>query len=91
MSTAAVLGTGSWGTTFAKILADAGTPTTLWARREMVARAVNEQHTNPEYLPGVRLPMLLGATTDPAEAVLGADLVVLGSRRCSVGTPCCSA
>ena len=30
---AAVLGAGSWGTAFAKILADAGTEVTIWARR----------------------------------------------------------
>ena len=35
---AAVLGAGSWGTTFAKVLADAGGDVTLWARRpELVA------------------------------------------------------
>ncbi|TMZ40987.1 hypothetical protein EMG21_33080, partial [Klebsiella pneumoniae] len=35
-----VLGAGSWGTTFAKILADAGRDVTLWARRaEVTANA----------------------------------------------------
>ena len=32
----AVLGAGSWGTAFAKVLADAGGEVTLWARREAV-------------------------------------------------------
>ena len=31
---AAVVGSGAWGTTFAAVLADAGTPTTVRARRE---------------------------------------------------------
>jgi glycerol-3-phosphate dehydrogenase (NAD(P)+) len=74
---AAVLGAGSWGTTFAQVLCDAGTPVTLWARRADVAESVNRQHQNPRYLPGTVLPPTLTATTDPAVALDGADLVVL--------------
>lgn len=33
----AVLGAGSWGTTFAKILADGGADVVLWARRPEMA------------------------------------------------------
>lgn len=73
----AVLGAGSWGTTFAKVLADAGTPVVLWARRAEVAEAVTRDHRNPDYLPGVALPAALRATTDPAEALAGAEAVVL--------------
>jgi glycerol-3-phosphate dehydrogenase (NAD(P)+) len=73
----AVLGAGSWGTTFAKVLADAGREVTLWARRAEVAVTINEQRANPEYLPGVRLPESLWATGDAAEAVHGTDAVVL--------------
>ena len=74
---AAVLGAGSWGTTFAQVLCDAGTPVTLWARRADVAEPVNRGHENPRYLPGTVLPPTLTATTDPAVALDGADLVVL--------------
>ncbi len=74
---AAVLGTGSWGTAFAKVLSDAGTDTTLWARRPEVARAVEEQRENHEYLAGITLPESLRATADAAEALAGADLVVV--------------
>jgi glycerol-3-phosphate dehydrogenase (NAD(P)+) len=73
----AVLGAGSWGTAFAKVMADAGRDVTLWARRPEVAAAVNETHTNPEYQPGIELPNLLKATTDPAVALEDADAVVL--------------
>jgi glycerol-3-phosphate dehydrogenase (NAD(P)+) len=73
----AVLGAGSWGTTFAKVLADAGGEVTLWARRAEVAATINGQRTNPEYLPGVQLPESLYATGDAVEAVHGADAVVL--------------
>jgi glycerol-3-phosphate dehydrogenase (NAD(P)+) len=74
---AAVLGTGSWGTAFAAVLADAGTETTLWARRPELAEAVRDRHENPDYLPGVALPETLRATTDPEEALDGSDFVVL--------------
>ncbi|SFP24735.1 glycerol-3-phosphate dehydrogenase (NAD(P)+) [Amycolatopsis arida] len=73
----AVLGAGSWGTTFAKVLADAGREVTLWARRPEVAEEIRDAHTNSAYLTGVRLPERLTATTDPAAALAGADAVVL--------------
>ncbi|WP_372452674.1 NAD(P)H-dependent glycerol-3-phosphate dehydrogenase [Pseudonocardia nigra] len=73
----AVLGAGSWGTAFAKVLADAGCRVRLLARRPEVAAAVNEEHHNPDYLPGVTLPTLLSATCDPKAALHGADAVVL--------------
>ncbi|MCW2529987.1 MAG: hypothetical protein JWM76_4847 [Pseudonocardiales bacterium] len=72
---AAVFGAGSWGTAFAKVLADAGTATTLWARRPALAACVRDDHVNPEYLPGIHLPEGLGATADAEEALRGADLV----------------
>ena len=77
MTSAAVLGAGSWGTAFAKVLADAGTDVTIWARREPVAAAIREYGTNPDYLPAVRLPERVTATSDAGKAIAGADLVVL--------------
>jgi len=74
---AAVLGAGSWGTTFAKVLADAGCDVTLHARRPELAKAITEDGENRDYLPGVRLPAAVRATSDAAEALLDADVVVL--------------
>ncbi|WP_300602647.1 NAD(P)H-dependent glycerol-3-phosphate dehydrogenase [Trebonia sp.] len=70
------MGAGSWGTTFAQVLCDAGTPSVLWARNARVAASVTAEHGNPGYLPGISLPQALTATTDPAAALGGADLVV---------------
>jgi glycerol-3-phosphate dehydrogenase (NAD(P)+) len=70
------MGAGSWGTTFAQVLCDAGTPTVLWARDPRIADAVNTAHENPRYLPGIALPGSLTAHADPAAALAGADLVV---------------
>jgi glycerol-3-phosphate dehydrogenase (NAD(P)+) len=74
---AAVLGSGSWGTAFAKVLGDAGTDVVMWARRTEVAVGIRDHRHNPEYLPGMRLPDAVTATSDPARALAGADLVVL--------------
>ncbi|GIG86479.1 NAD(P)H-dependent glycerol-3-phosphate dehydrogenase [Plantactinospora endophytica] len=77
MSHAVVLGAGSWGTAFAKVLADAGRDVVIWARRPAVAEAIRSTRTNPDYLPQLRLPTAVRATSDAAEAITGADLVVL--------------
>ncbi|CAL9531211.1 NAD(P)H-dependent glycerol-3-phosphate dehydrogenase [Streptomyces radiopugnans] len=77
MTRVAVYGTGSWGTAFAMVLADAGCEVTLWGRRAELAEAVNTTRTNPDYLPGVVLPEAVRATTDPAEAAAGARFTVL--------------
>lgn len=74
---AAVFGTGSWGTAFGMVLADAGCDVTLWARRPGLADAVNSTRMNPDYLPGIELPENLRATADPAEAARDADFTVL--------------
>jgi glycerol-3-phosphate dehydrogenase (NAD(P)+) len=76
MQRIAVLGAGSWGTTFAKILADAGRDVVLWARRPEVADQINTEHTNSEYLPGVRLPNSLHASADPEGVMAGSHAVV---------------
>jgi glycerol-3-phosphate dehydrogenase (NAD(P)+) len=77
MARAAVLGSGSWGTAFAKVMCDADTTTTLWARRPEIAQAISQRRENADYLPGVALPATLLATTDAREALSGADFVVL--------------
>jgi glycerol-3-phosphate dehydrogenase (NAD(P)+) len=72
-----VLGGGSWGTTFAQVLCDAGTPAVLWCRRPALAAHIDSTHTSPQYLPGVTLPASLHATANAAEALAEADLVAL--------------
>jgi glycerol-3-phosphate dehydrogenase (NAD(P)+) len=77
MTRAAVLGAGSWGTTFAKVLADAGCRVTLLARRPELAEAICAARENADYLPGIRLPDAVHATAEAGEALDGADVVVL--------------
>ncbi|MFM2384572.1 MAG: hypothetical protein RL166_446 [Actinomycetota bacterium] len=77
MAKVAVMGAGSWGTTFAKILSDAGNEVTIWARRDDVVEEINTQHRNGDYLPGIKLPKELKAVFEPAEAMAGAEQVYL--------------
>jgi len=81
---AAVLGGGSWGTALAAHLARSGHRTRLWLRREDIARGINEQARNPDYLPGVKLPTTLSATTAFATALEDAAtvFVVIPSPSC---------
>jgi glycerol-3-phosphate dehydrogenase (NAD(P)+) len=66
-----------WGTTFAQVLCDAGTPAVLWGRRPELVATINARHESPDYLPGVILPAELTASADPADALADADLIVL--------------
>jgi glycerol-3-phosphate dehydrogenase (NAD(P)+) len=72
---ATVLGAGSWGTTFSKILADGGADVTLWARRPELAKEIREAKRNSDYLPGVNLPASLTARSNVGEALAGAQFV----------------
>jgi glycerol-3-phosphate dehydrogenase (NAD(P)+) len=67
---ALVVGGGSWGTTFACVLARRGHVVTLGVRDADAARAMARDRTNVRYLPDVRLEALVTQCR-------GADLVVL--------------
>ncbi len=71
----AVLGAGSWGTTFSKVLSDGGADVALWARRPELAREISEGKRNSDYLPGVNLPRTLWASSVVEEVLEGAEMV----------------
>jgi glycerol-3-phosphate dehydrogenase (NAD(P)+) len=73
----AVVGAGSWGTAFANALAHKGLKVTIWARRPEVAKAIGEEHENPDYLPGIYLSPRLRASADMEEAVEAAGVVAM--------------
>lgn len=80
----AVLGSGSFGTTFGKILADAGNDVTIWARRHELAREIQVAKRNSDYLPGINLPKNLQATADLGQALKNAQMVFLAVPSSSV-------
>jgi glycerol-3-phosphate dehydrogenase (NAD(P)+) len=78
MTDVAVVGSGSWGTAFASVLAANNVDTILWGRRAETVEHINRSRSNPDYLPDVRLPASLHATHDLEQAVARTPVVVLG-------------
>ncbi len=72
-----LLGGGSWGTTVASLVAR-NTGVKLWARDADTVAQINREHRNEKYLPGAKLPDALTATTDIADAVSIADVLIMG-------------
>jgi glycerol-3-phosphate dehydrogenase (NAD(P)+) len=77
MARIAVIGAGSWGTTFAKVLVDAGNEVTLWSRRPELTEEINSTHRNGDYMPGINLPVALVASRDIEEVLTGAEQVYI--------------
>ncbi len=73
----AVLGAGSWGTTFAKVLADGGADVAIWARRAELAREISQSKRNSDYLPGINLPRNLWSSSLIPDVLDGAEIVFL--------------
>jgi glycerol-3-phosphate dehydrogenase (NAD(P)+) len=73
----AVVGAGSWGTTFGKVLADAGSDVVMWARRPEQAEEISRAKRNSKYLPGINLPRSMTASSELSTAVEGAQAVFL--------------
>ncbi|MBK1853355.1 NAD(P)-dependent glycerol-3-phosphate dehydrogenase [Verrucomicrobiaceae bacterium 5K15] len=65
---AAILGTGSWGTALATLLAQSLDEVCLIGRNAKTADEINQHHTNHHYLPELTLPENITACTDIAAA-----------------------
>ena len=72
----AVIGAGSWGTAVAALVG-ATTPTSLWVRSPELTAAIRDSHENATYLPDVRLPDGLEATSSLEEALDGVGVVFM--------------
>lgn len=77
MTRIAVMGSGSWGTAFAMVLADAGGEVKIWGRDREVVDQINAEHVNNRYHPDVRLADTISASVDPTAVLADTDLVVL--------------
>lgn len=74
---ASVVGGGSWGTAFARLLARAGLMTELICRRPEQAEAINRTHRNPDYLRELELPAGVVAATLTENRLREAGLAVI--------------
>ncbi|MFB9885651.1 NAD(P)H-dependent glycerol-3-phosphate dehydrogenase [Balneatrix alpica] len=76
-TTVAVLGGGSFGTVLANIAAQNGHSVRLWLRDEALIEAINRDHENARYMPGYPLSPQILAVSDLAQAVSGAEILVM--------------
>ncbi len=75
MRSAGVIGGGAWGTALAQVCARAGLAATIWAREVEVVQAINADHQNALFLPGIDLDEAVTATGDPADLAT-ADIIL---------------
>ncbi len=73
----AVIGDGGWGTANALLLCGYGHDVTLWGAFPEYIEEMRRTRRNDKFLKGVALPESLKLTADRAEAVKGAEVVVL--------------
>ena len=73
----AVIGAGSWGTALAMVLANNGNHVDLYTRREDQAEEINTLRTNQKYLPNVKLPSGIVASTDIEKVVKDKRFILL--------------
>ena len=71
----AVIGSGSWGTAIAYLLATNGHEVTLWCHSEDVAHTINQTHHHPHFLQTVDLSGIAATTSFP-DALNDCDAVV---------------
>jgi len=71
-----IIGAGAWGTALATVARRAGRDVVIRAHEPEVVTAINTQHANPDFLPGITLDAAIRATADFAEAAR-ADAVLL--------------
>jgi glycerol-3-phosphate dehydrogenase (NAD(P)+) len=79
MRSIAIIGGGSWGTALSIIAGRAGHKVRLWSRNAGVVASVNERQVNDVYLPSHRIPETVVATAELADALAGAELVILAA------------
>jgi glycerol-3-phosphate dehydrogenase (NAD(P)+) len=73
---ATILGSGSFGTAIASVLPPNCDEIWLWGRDAQLVEGVNLRHENQKYLPNIPLSDKVHATTELAEALAGADIVI---------------
>lgn len=76
MSRVTVLGSGSWGTALAIVLADNGHKVNLWTHRQEQAEKINLTHKNERYL-DVLIPKQIKAYYQIEKAIQDADAILL--------------
>lgn len=79
MSKIAVVGSGSWGTAFSRMLANNNHEVCLWSYFKHESDELKKYKENKPFLPGITLPDNISFTADIGECVTGADIIVIAT------------
>ena len=71
------MGTGSWGTVFAKLIDENLIPVNLWGSNPELLVEIAATRTNPKYHPELKFSKMLNVASNPKIALQDAQLVVL--------------
>ncbi|MBV9706563.1 MAG: NAD(P)-dependent glycerol-3-phosphate dehydrogenase [Chloroflexi bacterium] len=77
MAAIGVIGSGAWGTTLARLVANKGIATTLWEHQPQRATEMQRQRENTLFLPSFPFPDTLQVTADIRKAVQQKDMLLL--------------
>ena len=72
----AVMGAGAWGTAIAKVIAEKEKDVVIWSYEEATKDDINIKHQNSKYLPDVKLPENIKATSDIEKAAEGRTFLI---------------
>ena len=78
MAKVSIIGSGSWGTAIAIMLAENGHEVTLWSYFPEESENLKNHHENIPFLPGVKIPETVNFTSRMEDCV-PADLVITAS------------
>ena len=76
-----IIGAGSWGTAIGKIIAEnnPGTIVKMWSYEKSTSNSINQKNMNMEFLPGIKLPYNIKATTHLRESLLNTEGVIIAT------------
>lgn len=74
-----IIGAGAFGTSLAKVIAEKGIDVSIWSFDKEGCDQINSIHENKKFLPGIKLPANISATTSLMEAASEKDIIILAS------------
>lgn len=83
-----IVGSGSWGTAIAVLMANKGYNVKLWARERELVKRIEDTRENADYLPGTILPDNITISTDMEYCCSYSDAVIIAAPSHAVRDVC---